>query len=261
MSIDFAQILDHPLKEEILSKLVSGVSPKEINEWLRLKFSEKEQKHLIIAVKVLKEFAESEYKNYYTYLSKEIDKVQNPEDIKKIPTSLSKNKSFQERILQLVNDKIDINKRYLEIDLMCRDRIEQIFDVIQEDPSKIDGRKEYVLIKWIEQLQNCLDRYNKNVNQAPDQIIQHNYTIQYVDQQMAAVQAGLKEAMSKLDPEVSFLVMDCIAKHLSALKPDSVPAAVPVPSYKDNLEDITALAEKIESFQEKVSNSDEDNDE
>ena len=39
---DYSIILNHPLNQEIISKLITGTDPKEINQWLKLKYPNKE---------------------------------------------------------------------------------------------------------------------------------------------------------------------------------------------------------------------------
>ena len=39
MTVDFSKVLDHPDQDEIISKLMAGVTPKDINEWLKLKYA------------------------------------------------------------------------------------------------------------------------------------------------------------------------------------------------------------------------------
>lgn len=250
MSVDFSQILDHPLKEEIISKIISGVSPRQINEWLKLKYPEKEQKHLIISMKLLHDFSMSEYRNYYNHLITSVDNIKSPEDIQKLPSSLIKNKTLQDRLINYVDDKIDINKEYMKLHVMIEARLEQIFDRIQQDPAAVDGRKEYVFVKYLEQAQNLIANYNKNVNQAPDQIIQHNYTVQYVDQQASIIQETVKEILEEVDPELGFKFLDRLQEKMGKLGAFEPKKSI-IPSTFSQKENVLELkADFIEKFDE-----------
>ena len=57
-------------------------------------------------------------------------------------------------------------------------RLEQIYDKVQQNPE--NTKPDYVLIKYIELLNQTAEKYDRIVNNAPDQIIQHNITIQTI---------------------------------------------------------------------------------
>ena len=38
MSVDYSKLTDHPDFEDIVSKLTSGVKPKDVRDWLKLKY-------------------------------------------------------------------------------------------------------------------------------------------------------------------------------------------------------------------------------
>ena len=72
---DFSTILNHPDHEEILSKLFTGTLPKQVSQWLKQKYTKPEQKHLHITIKLLKDFVNSDYTDYYNKVSKDIATV------------------------------------------------------------------------------------------------------------------------------------------------------------------------------------------
>ena len=53
MSADFSKILLHPDKDEIISKIMTGVSHKNIADGLKLQYPDKEQGHLRISAALL----------------------------------------------------------------------------------------------------------------------------------------------------------------------------------------------------------------
>lgn len=219
--MDFSSILSHPLKEEILAKLLGGTPPKDISNWLRLKYSGKDESHLKLSTKVLQEFAKSQYADYYKQFSEDLTATKNGESDKidkKISASLLNNKTYQERLNELADTEINMKKMMLGTIMMIQDRSIQIFDKIQENPGSI-GKAEYALIKWVEQLFTGLEKYDKIVNQSPDQIIQHNYTVQYVDQTNALIQEAIREVICEFDPDLANRFMDRLAEKLEAIRP------------------------------------------
>jgi hypothetical protein len=216
--MDFSNILTHPDKEEILSKLLNGTDPKDINQFLKLKYPNKDQKHLLISIKCLQDFSKTQYTKFYNQYSEEITaNIQHGGTLdKRVATSLLNNKTFQERLGEHGLKEINVRERFLSIDLLIRDRIEQVFDKIQEDPG--GWRGDYILMKWIEQYLSMVEKYDKSQNNRPDQIIQHNYTLQYIDQQTAAMQEAFKRVLSRVDPELAFQNIDERISEVTALE-------------------------------------------
>lgn len=240
--MDFSSILSHPERDEIVSKLLTGSDPKDVSQWLKLKYAEKSQTHLRLSIKILQDFSKSQYMNYYDQFKQDLvaEKSDNSKLDKKVADSLYNNKTYKERLNEVAEKEINIRERFLSLDLMIRDRIEQVFDKIQEDPGSFKG--DYVFIKYVEQYLSLIEKYNRDINNAPDQIIQHNHTVQYVDQNLAAMQDGIREALLELDPELTALVMEKISDAMSRIKP---PAELPLTTQDERLGQIKDLQEAI----------------
>ena len=93
MTVDFSKILEHPDCDEIISKLTHGVQPKDIGDWLKIKYSEKNQNHLRLSVKLLKDFLESNL-DLYKDIKQDILAAKHGQKIQtKVAASLKNNKS------------------------------------------------------------------------------------------------------------------------------------------------------------------------
>lgn len=239
--MDFSSILNHPDHDEIISKLLTGTNPKDVGQWLKLKYNEKSQAHLRVSIKLLQDFSKSQYMNYYDQFKQDLAIEKNTDKIdKRIADSLYNNKTYKERINELAEKEINIRERFLSLDLIIRDRIEQVFDKIQEDPGSFKG--DYIFIKYVEQYLSLIEKYNRDINNAPDQIIQHNHTVQYVDQNLAAIQDGIRNALLELDPELTALVMEKISDAMSKVKP---PTELLPATQDERLNQIKDLQEAI----------------
>jgi hypothetical protein len=215
--MDFSKILAHPDKDEIISKLVNGVKTKDVSDWLKLKYPNNDQAHLKLSSKMLKEFVDNNLDLYNTLKNDVADvKAGNKQD-KKIAESLLNNKTYKERLNQLADDDIDIKRIMNEVIFLIRERIEQYFDKVQENPGNL--KPDYGLIKWFEVLLNATEKFDKIVNKAPDQVIQHNITMQAMDQHTAIFQDVIREVLAELDSEAAFLFMDKIREKLEKLSP------------------------------------------
>lgn len=218
--MSFDQITDHPNYEEIVSKIVTGTNSKDINQWLKVKYSDKDQKHLQLSAKLIQDFADSHI-DLAAHLKKDLIAVKNG-DLElsdyKIAASLLNNKTYRERLVELSKEEVDLKKLIQELVYTCKARMEQVFDKLQEDPTKV-GKNDYVLLKYFEVLFVSMEKFDKIVNHAPDQVIQHNVTIQAVEQTTAVLQESIREALSHVDSEAALLFMEILADKLNLLKP------------------------------------------
>lgn len=216
--MDFALIVDHPDYEEIVTKIVSGVNVKDISQWLKVKYNDKEQRHLQLSATLLQDFVnkhvdlESQLRN--DILAKKTGNLGLTDH--KIANSLQNNKTYQERVLELASEEIDLKKLVAELVLTCKARMEQVFDRIQENPSNQKG--DYVLIKYFETLFIAVEKFNKIVNDAPDQVIQHNITIQAIEQHTAIFQEAIRETLALIDAESALLFIEILTDKMRAMK-------------------------------------------
>jgi len=98
-------------------------------------------------------------------------------------------------------------------------RLGQVFDTIQEDPRNINTRIDRVLIEYCEVLGGLLEKYHKFVEQPADLTIQHNVTLQVVDQHISVFHDVIKEVLSEMDLESSMLFMERFNERMGKLKP------------------------------------------
>src|SRR5690606_28394404 len=110
----------------------------------------------------------------------------------------------------------DITKMMVELHTLIQARIEQFFDRIQENPSIL--KNDYALIKYFELMLNYVEKYDKIVNKSPDQIVQHNITVQVLDKYVAVLQNCIRDTLSKIDAEAAFLFMEVFTEELSKLE-------------------------------------------
>lgn len=217
--MDFSTILSHPDVDDIVSKLMSGNDAKSVSDWLKLKYPEKHQSHLRLSAKLLKDFSTSGYENFYKQVEKDMLAVRNGDKIdKQLAASLLNNKTYQERLNEAVETKVELPRSFQALDVLLRSRIEQVFDKIQQNPEVVNGKTDYVLIKYVEQYLALLEKYDKHVNNRPDQVIQHNHAVMYFDQLTAITQEAIRETLAEMDQEAAMLFMDKMAEKMALLK-------------------------------------------
>lgn len=215
--MDFSKLLEHPDKDEVISKLISGVKPKDISDWLKLKYPDKEQSHLKLSTKLLKDFIDNNINLYNTLQEDVANLKEGKQQNKKIAESLLNNKTYRERLNEIADNEVDIKKVISDVVFLIRERIEQYWDKMQDNPSNL--KPDYGLIKWFEILLNACEKFDKIVNRAPDQVIQHNITMTAVDRHTAIFQDVIREVLAEMEPEAAFLFMEKLREKLELLKP------------------------------------------
>lgn len=248
--MDLSKLLSHPDQEEIISKLVNGVKPKDVSDWLKIKYPNKDQNHLRLSIKLLKEFLDK-HLDLYNTLEKDLKSAKSSFQEKQVAASLKNNKTYQERISEIANTEVDIKKMMVETGELIRARIEQYFDKVQENPSNL--KPDYGLIKWFELLLSFTEKYDKIVNNSPDQIVQHNVTFQVVDQYVAVLQDCIRETLAEMDPEAAALFMEKYTEKIMKVQPpDSMMPQQSLPQNKRLAEAkiLSSIGENVDDINE-----------
>lgn len=194
--LDFSLILSHPLNEEIISKLLSGISSKDVHQWLQLKYPDDNQSHLIISNTILNEFSQSQYIDLYSQFKKDLNTVSKSKKDKS--ASLVGTKTYKETLEQIASKELNILETFSNLIKIANLRLEQVYDKVQENPSSTKNDRN--LVNWFEKVINSLEKFEKLRLQAIDPISQHNITIQAVEQHIAVFQDAIRETFKEIDP-------------------------------------------------------------
>lgn len=242
--MDFSLITDHPDFKDIIDKIMVGESPKDICNWLKVKYPDKDQKHLQISAKSLQDFIDK-HDNVVSLVKRDIAMVK-VGDEQKVSASLLSNKTYRERILELakkdIDKELDIKKTVAELVLICRDRMEQVFDKIQENPT--NTKADYVLLKYFETLFLALEKFDK-ISNGPEQVIHQNFTIQILEQHSATIVDTIRETLAEVDPDVSLLFMEKLSLNLGKLREVAAQASV---NQDEQLAEAKLLLETVPSL-------------
>jgi len=113
---------------------------------------------------------------------------------------------------------------------------------VQEDPRNINTKTERLWVELVETAGNILDKYYKWHESQSSTVIQHNVTLQVVDQHISVFHDVIKEVLSQMDLETSLYFLEVFNDKMAKLKmPD--PSAAPTTEMK--LAEATLLNETI----------------
>lgn len=221
MNKNSQKILAHPDKEEIISKFILGIPVNDIHSWLAAKYSSINESKFVIPVKSLKTFKDS-YLDIYQMIKNDEAATRtalanNTEN--DLLLSLQNNSIYKSKMIELASKEIDIKKMLANMIVAMETRVSQIFDSIQEDPRNINTRNDRILKEWFDTLGANLERFNKIVLGAPDQVVQHNITVQHIDQHIQIFQEAIRETLAEMDIETSLRFMEIFSNKISKLRP------------------------------------------
>ncbi len=214
------KILDHPDKDEIINKLLIGISPKDVNEWLASKYTNVSEAKFVIAEKALKAFQDN-CLDIYSALKADVSNTQfalanGTQD--SLQLAVQDNATYKSIMLATATNELDIKKMLANAILAIETRSAQIFDQIQADPSIISTREERLLTEYFDRLGTMIEKYSKYVLGSPDQIVQHNHLVQHMDLHISVVQEAIRETLAEMDLESSLRFMEIFPEKMNRLR-------------------------------------------
>lgn len=244
MSANLAtKIMSHPDKDEILNKLVSGVSAKDIAEWLESKYINVGERKFVLSEKVISSF-EKTYLDFYNVVRDDIDKTKtNLTAEEELKLQINGSPNYHKALEQYVNNEVDIKTMVKRVVAAIEMRASQVFDQIQEDPRNI--KMDRTLIEWFNVLTGLLEKYDVILNGNPENInIQNNISIQVVDDRINIVYNIIREILTKLDYDTSLLFIELFNDGMKKLNSETLPI---VASQEERIEDVKILASDVDA--------------
>jgi hypothetical protein len=214
------KIIDHPDKDEIISKLVIGVSAHDVHEWLQAKYTNISEVKFVISEKSIKSFQEN-YLDIYNLIQEDIAKSKtavatNTEQ--QLDLAIQNNSAYKSKMLELASKEIDVRKIIANLCVAIETRLAQVFDEIQSDPRNINTRIDRLLIEYTDTLGNILEKYYKFTEAPTNNVVQHNVTLQVVDQHISVFHDVIRDVLSQMDLQTSLYFMEVFHKKMEILK-------------------------------------------
>ncbi len=247
--VDFTKIIDHPEKTTIISKLVSGESPKVVSKYLKDKYPKPDEGHLRLPATLLQEFHDT-YSDHHGYVKKIVSRNAENKLDKKIHESLLDTRAWRERVIEGVNKEINYLEKLDAVLTILETRAEQIFDMIQSDPE--NTRTDYVFTKYMELLMLAIEKGDKIRNDRPDVRVEHTYTVQMVEQQSVAFQEAIRRVLERLGPEYTSIFMELLGEEMKKMTAKSIDTAPTPRELEREKEAIDKLDVQVREFDEKL---------
>jgi len=237
------KVLNHIDRDEIIAKLMLGISPQDISANLATRYSNPNEKQFVLTDKTLTSFKDNSL-DLYKILKEDLSKTQTALTTtdKELELAIKGSSAYKETMLQLAGKELDVKNMIVNMITALNTRIEQIFNEHQLDPSNINTRTERLFNEMIAQWKGVMELYHKYVLQSPDQIIQHNMTITHIDQYTIAIQGAVKETLMEIDYEASMRFLQLIGEKLEKLKMPTEQKIIPA---EERFSEVKIINEEI----------------
>jgi hypothetical protein len=216
----FEKVYQHPDFDELVAKLTLDIPPKDIHDWLASKYTTASEAKLVISEGTLKSFKDN-YLDVYTLIAEDMRKTKQSLATgteNQLELAIQNNPTYKSKMMELANKEIDVRQMVAHLCVAIETRLGQVFDEIQSDPRNINTRVERVLIEYGELLGGLLEKYYKFTENPADVVIQHNVTLQAMDQHISVFHDVIREVLSQMDLESSMLFMELYRERLTKLK-------------------------------------------
>jgi hypothetical protein len=215
------KVLEHPDKDELLAKLTIGVPIPEIHEWLQSKYSAAHEAKLCLSEVSLKKFQDN-YLDIYSIIYEDISKAKTSikkQSLAELELSLTQDSAYQNVVVTMANQELDIRTTVKNMCKAMETRFGQVFDAIQQDPTLMNSRLDRVFMDYAEKLGGILEKYYKFTEEPQvANVVNHNVTLQVVDQHMNVFHDVIKNVLSQIDLEASLQFMELFNQEMSKLK-------------------------------------------
>jgi len=201
-----AKVINHPDKEKIIEKLLSGESVKEIESWLEKKYPRSKRLH--ISYMTLQKFRSEnlnikgdvleDIKNKKT----EIDKKHLELETKMI---IQSSNAYQKKIDEIASSELDVTRRLLEMDKLISSRIEHYYNLLETGGSIKEDR---IFLEYVNTMKGLLQDWKKYIEGVADKKIEHNININVVNEHARILKETILEILREMDPKLIPVFVD-----------------------------------------------------
>jgi hypothetical protein len=238
------KILDHPDRDEIVGKLAINISPQDVSEWLSGKYIAAGDKKYLLTAKNLQSFKDNHLDVYQVikndFAKTKVAITQGTED--QLQLAIQNNPTYKQMVIDTVSKEMDVKATIKHFATAIETRFAQIFDIVQEDPRNINTKVERVMIEYADVFKGVLELCYKILNEGPDQVIQHNITVQHIDQHITFFYEAIKKVLSQIDHESSMYFMELFNEEIAKAQDPALRTIQPV---EERLAQVKVINETI----------------
>ena len=212
-----SKILRHPMKDIIIEDLTSGKSVRVLEAEIKEKYP-KYPKLWITSV-TLQAFR----KNYLKLDGQVLKDLQETGRIQKQQIEeqekqkqIQGTEAYQRKLHEIVDTKLDVSRKILELDKIIEGRIEHWYNAIANGTETArSGDKEIRL--YMDRMFVLLGQYKKFVEGMADKTIDHNVNITVMNDQISLIRDVIRECIGEMDPDQAMKFLEKLGKRMGEL--------------------------------------------
>lgn len=219
----FVKVLTHPDKKIIVKMLLSGNGVRAVARFLRERYPDQKKMH--ISVPTLQSFRKQKLNVEGEALAmikensknKKIAKEEIAEEreIKRSENEIKKLPMYQEKIKEIVDYHVDIQKELKELFVLAKARMEDLFD--KAAAGQITINEEANLQRYFQIITTNIERWAKYVEKIADRTVETNVNITVIEDQMSLMRDAVREIISEMSPELQLKFLDRLSQKMSSL--------------------------------------------
>lgn len=195
-----AKIINHPDKDIIIDKMLSGESVRSIEAWLKSKYPKNRKLH--VSYPTLQSFRK-EHLNIKGEVLDDIKEVRAAKDEKEreklIEEKVKKSTAYKDKLAEVVKEEIDVSRRLIEMEALVNSRLEYYFNALQSDKAGI--REDKVFLEYVNVLRGLLSDWKKFIEGHTDKS-GGDININIVMGQITIIKNIVGEVIAELQPEL-----------------------------------------------------------
>ena len=213
-----SKVLRHPDKEDIIARLISGDSVKEVDNWLKSKYPRKKRLH--ISYMTLQKFRSENLNLRGEVLEdiknkrSEVDKASAAAEAKMIIESSS---AYQEKISEIVSNEMDVTKRLLEMESLINSRIKYYYDLLNNGGSL---REDKIFLEYISALKGIMQDWKKYIEGVADQKIEQNVSVSVINNHAEILKSAVLDVLNEMNPELVGVFIDRVSSRMREMTLD-----------------------------------------
>lgn len=191
------KVLVHPERKEIIRRLTEGESVKSVERWLKSKHPK--SKRLQVSYMTLQKFR----KEYLKLEGKVLDdikqaKAERDETTRSMETQMiiANAPSYIEKINEIADSELDVTRKLLELEKILSSRLEFYYNEIANGGTI---KEDKIFLDYIDRYKGVLQDWKKYVEGVADQKIEHNVSIQVVNDQATILKEVIFETLREIN--------------------------------------------------------------
>jgi hypothetical protein len=209
------KVLNHPDKEDLISKLLEGDSVKEVERWLREKYPRTKRLH--VSYMTLQKFR-AEHLNLKGEVLGDIKNRRTEVDKEAVEAEtrmvIQNSSAYQRKIEEIADGNLDVSKRLLEMDSLINSRLEFYYNLLQNGGTL---REDKIFIEYINTMKGLMQDWKKYVEGVADKKIEHNININVVNEQAKVLKETVIDVLSEISPDLITVFVERLEVRTRAL--------------------------------------------